>query len=668
MTRLTKTAIGPVLAAFCLAGNAQEASETTETPETAVVETSIPYPLDYFAMRPVIRSVSLSPDGKYLALMKIPAKDADPVVEVYEAADLTKEPFRMNADPMEITGLRWVSDTDIVFDLRQQVTDKIEGFNQGTFRFKLGLLNMATKELKEFEELGISVAHRLAHEPNKIIISMVEGDVDGRLGRTFRPRSYWELNLKRGSKRLLIRGKASLGNITFDGQGNPWLARGFDERKRELIWYWRPPGTSNWEEFRREHVDEFAFYPFRVAGLDPDKPNHALVIARNGHDTEGLWSYDLANKAFVEAIYRRADVDVGGVVGHSNPWENPFTVVGLWYDTDRTHVEYFDGDEQALIRQLEGLIPHAHDVIVQSRSRDGATLVVANFGPRDPGTYYLIQGGRLHEIGGRNPLLSYDGLADVEYVTYEARDGTKIPAYITIPHGEPPFPLVVMPHGGPFARDGSGYDEWAQMLANNGYLVIQPQFRGSTGFGIAHEKAAYENGGQQGRKMQDDKDDAATYLVDRKLADPDRLAMYGWSYGGYAALAAASRTPQLYQCVIAGAAVADPTMQINYYRFRFFGAVRDRLVKMDETAIQPIDEVAKVNVPMLIIHGSVDQRVPVDHARKYLKELHDHEKDYKYVELELADHFSNTLRYEHKIQLYESIVDYLANDCGPGGL
>ena len=343
-------------------------------------------------------------------------------------------------------------------------------------------------------------------------------------------------------------------------------------------------------------------------------------------------------------------------------------MVGLWYDTDRTHVEYFDGDEEALIRQLEGLIPHAHDVIVQSRSRDGASLVVANFGPRDPGTYYLIHGGRLHEIGGRNPLLAYDGLADVEYVTFKARDGMKIPAYVTIPHGEPPFPLVVMPHGGPFARDASGYDEWAQMLANNGYLVIQPQFRGSTGFGIALEKAAYENGGQRGRKMQDDKDDAAKYLVDRKLADPDRMAMYGWSYGGYAALAAASRTPQLYQCVIAGAAVADPTMQINYYRFEFFGAVRDRLVKMDETAVQPIDEVAKVNVPMLIVHGSVDQRVPVDHARKYLKELDDHDKDYKYVELELADHFSNTLRYEHKIQLYESIVDYLANDCGPGGL
>ena len=666
MARLTKIALGSFFAVLaCLTGIAQE------TPEAPAAETREPYPLDYFAMRSVVRNVTLSPDGKHLALMKIASKDGDPIVEIYDAGDLGKDPLRMNADPMEITSFLWASDADIVFNLRQQVRDKIEGFNRGTYEFKLGLLNIKTQKLKSFDELGISIEHRLAREPNKIIISMVEGGTEGparRVGRTFRPRSYWELDLKRGSKKLLIRGKIALGNITFDGEGNPWLARGYDAAKRELIWYWRPPGESGWDEFRREHVDEFAFYPFGIAGKDPDQPGHALVFSRNGHDTVGIWSYDLANKTFGEALYRRSDVDVGGAVVHSNPWRHPGTVVGLWYDTDKTHVEYLDGAEEALHQQLQGLIPHAQNVNIVSRSRDGETLVVSNSGPRDPGTYYLIQGGRVHEIGGRRPLLGYEGLARAEYVTFKARDGMRIPAYVTIPHGEPPFPLVVMPHGGPFARDSSGYDEWSQVLANNGYLVVQPQFRGSTGFGIALEKAAFEDGGQEGHKMQDDKDDAAKYLVERGLADPDRMAMYGWSYGGYAALVAASREKQMYQCVIAGAAVADPTMQINYYRFQFFGAVRDRLIRLNETSIHPIDEVENVNVPMLVVHGDVDQRVPVDHAKKYLKELDDQGKKYKYVELEGADHFSNTLRYEHKIKLYESIIDYLANDCGPEGL
>ena len=667
MRKVIGSGLIPYLASACFAGIAENAAaEQGETFE--------PYPLEYFARRPVIGNVRLSPDGKYLALLKIPSKGGEPIVEVYEAADLTKDPFRMNADPMEITGLTWVSDTDMVFGARQQVRKRIEGFNQGTWESKLGLVNVVSRKLKEFDDLGlgVSIAHRLPQKPNKIIVSMVEGGTEGRVGRTFRPRSYHELDLKRGSKKLLIRGKLSLGNISFDGEGNPWLARGFDPGKRELIWYWRPPGGSGWEEFRREHVDEFAFHPFAVGSLDPEKPNHALVFARNGHDTVGLWSYDLENEQFGEPIYRRSDVDLYDVVYHSNPWAHPGTAVGLSYITDKTHVEYFDEEEGAIHRQLAGVVPYAHEVDIISRSRDGASMVIHNSGPRDPGTYYLLLNNELKVVGSRQPLLESERLADVEYASYEARDGTRIPAYITIPNGEPPFPLVVMPHGGPFARDrsfpGLTYDEWSQMLANNGYLVIQPQFRGSTGFGLELEQAAYEDGGQEGHKMQDDKDDAARYLVERGLADPDRMAMYGWSYGGYAALVAASREPQMYQCVIAGAAVADPTMQINYYRFQFYGAVRDRLIRLNETSVHPIDEVAKVNVPMLIVHGDVDQRVPVDHAKKYLEELDKHGKDYKYVELDGADHFSNFLLYPHKIKLYESMIDYLANDCGPEGL
>ncbi len=130
-----------------------------------------------------------------------------------------------------------------------------------------------------------------------------------------------------------------------------------------------------------------------------------------------------------------------------------------------------------------------------------------------------------------------EDLADVEYHTYRARDGRGIAAYVTFPAGEPPHPLVVLSHGGPFARDRPSYDKWAQLLANHGYLVIQPQFRGSTGYGETSCRAAYAEGGQQGHKMQDDKDDAALYLVEKGLADPDRMAMFGWSYGGYAAAA-----------------------------------------------------------------------------------------------------------------------------------
>ena len=415
----------PVVIASLLAATPFLFCSAEETVGSTEAETAGPYPLEYFARRPVIGNVRLSPDGKYLALMKIPSKGGNPVVEVYLAADFTKDPFRMNADPMEITGLTWVSDTDMVFGARQQVRRRIEGFNRGTWESKLGLVNVETRKLKAFDDLGISIEHRLPRQPNKIIVSMLEGGTEGRVGRTFRPRSYHELDLGRGSKKLLIRGKLSLGNISFDGAGNPWLARGFDPGKRELIWYWRPPSGSGWEEFRREHVDEFAFQPFFVGSLDPEKPNHALVFARNGHDTVGLWSYDLENKEFREAIYRRSDVDLYDVVFHSNPWSNPGTVVGLSYITDKTHIEYFDEEEGAVHRQLADIVPYAHDVDIISRSRDGASMVVHNSGPRGPrdvlppheqradggrqptadARQRTAGGGRVHELRGpgRNP-------------------------------------------------------------------------------------------------------------------------------------------------------------------------------------------------------------------------------------------------------------------------
>jgi dipeptidyl aminopeptidase/acylaminoacyl peptidase len=212
------------------------------------------------------------------------------------------------------------------------------------------------------------------------------------------------------------------------------------------------------------------------------------------------------------------------------------------------------------------------------------------------------------------------------------------------------------------------YDERAQMLANNGYAVLQPQYRGSLGYGIGHLLGALEGGGQGGYKMQDDKDDGALYLVQQGLVDSNRMAMYGWSYGGYAALIAASRTPQIYQCVLAGAAVIDTTLPVNYYRNQLRGHALYQQVSMWTDSISPIEEVEKVNVPVLLIHGSDDQQVPPAYARKYRRLLEKYGKNYKYVELEGADHYYNTLLLEHKSKLYSSLIDFLRNDCGPGGL
>ncbi len=626
-----------------------------------------PYPLEYWALRAVIDQAQVSPDGKYLGLMKIPSKDGNPIIEVYEADDLTKEPFRLNADPMEITNFYWASDEDIIFTLRQKVRDIVEGQNEGVYQNKIASVNVRTQRLREFEETNASIVNIAPGKPNKVIISFQEGGDDGpgsKIGETFRPQSYWLFDLKKGTKQLLIRGKLALGNIEFNGNGEPWGARGFDAAKGDFIWYVRRSGASGWEEIYRVHESEVE--DFFIESIDPTSTNHVLVSAQNGHDKLGFWSFNINTKKFDELIYRRSDVDVLSARYHSNDWQNPDTVVGINYFTDKQHTEYFDEIEGATYAQLEQFIPHSHYVNINSRSRDGGTMTIYNSGPRDPGTYYLLKNGKITPVGSRQPLLESEKLADLEYVTFEARDGLKLRAYVTLPNGKPPYPTIVMPHGGPWVRETPVFSEWAQMLANNGYMVVQPQYRGSLNYGLNFHLIAWINGGEAGYKMQDDKDDSALHLVERGLADPDRIAMFGWSYGGYAALAAASRTPQIYQCTMAGAAVADMIQQHNFNlrRYRDNSVTKRQQEIYRREALNPIDEVAKVNIPILIIHGDLDQRVQVVHAKRYMKELDKHNKYYKYVELEGADHFSNTLFFHHQIELYESMLDFLANDCG----
>jgi dipeptidyl aminopeptidase/acylaminoacyl peptidase len=651
----------PVLASLCLgylfAAGASVAAESNE-----------PYPLDYWALRPVINAAQVSPDGKYLGIMKIPAKDANPVIEVYEAANLDKENpvFTLNADPMEITNFFWASDNDIIFYLRQKVRNKIEGFNRGVYETRLAVVDVESKEMEAFDETNPLIENLLESEPDKIIISFQEGGDDGpgsKLSEAFRPRAYWEFDLNKGTKELLVRGTISRGQVEFDGNGNSWLARGYDDVDNELVWYWRQPGSKKgWREFRRQDFDKLE--TFEVLELDDTQPDHILVRADNGDDKLGLWSYNVNTGNFDELIYRRSDVDVYGVRYHSNTWTYPDRVTGVTYFKDKLHVEYFDEIEGAVYGQLAEVIPNSYNISIPSRSRDGNTMTVLNIGPRDPGTYYLLKEGKIQAAGSRQPLLESDKLADMKYITYKSRDGLTIPGFLTVPNGEPPFPLIVLPHGGPFVQETVIYDEWAQMLANNGYLVLQPQYRGSQGYGEEFYKIAFTEGGQGGYKMQDDKDDGAQYLVEEGLADPNRMAMFGWSYGGYAALVAASRTPQIYQCVIAGAAVSDPIMQVNYYRFEIEGWPAIEQIRMWDDSISPLEEAEMVNVPMLLIHGDVDQRVPPDHAKKYRKLLDKYNKNYKYLELEGADHFSSTLFYNHQYDLYTSMIEFLNNDCG----
>lgn len=626
-------------------------------------EASKPFPMDYWAAPAFMSNLEVSPDGKYIAFRKATSQKGDYIVEIFETSKMDKKPLRVGAESLDLRGFTWVGDSEMVLSFRGQVSSRIKGFNQGAFKQKLALYSVETKDFEELnaDDFSLSFVNGLVNEPDHVLVQYVSvGE-----GKSFRAPSFYRYNLKRGTRQLVLKGNEDLGGYLFDVDGNPRFAEDRSDPMKRTYLY-RPVGGSGWTPYYEQSADSFE--TFSYAGLVEGDDNLIYVIAHNGEDRTSLWKYNLVTRSFEDKVFQHPIVDIRGTVRHSNPYTNPGEVTGVSYGTDKFHVEWFDFEEEAIIRQFEGVIPNAHQVSITSRSRDGNVLVIQNFGPKDPGTFYLFNRGQFSKIGSSNSLLTPEGLSDVEYVKWTSRDGKDIYGYVTKPEGQGPFPLVVMPHGGPFIPEVVTYDPWGQMFANNGYMVLQPQYRGSRNYGLDFYKAGFMEGGEGGKSMQDDKDDGVKYLIEKGWVDPDRVAMFGWSYGGYAALIAASRQDNLYQCAIAGAAVADNQQQLNYYRDQIRGAQEVEQVNFWSGSVNPIDIADQVNMPLLVLHGSIDQRVPLKHADRYISALKSSGKDFKYVELKDADHFSDTLNYSHKSKAYPAMIDFLKRDCGPGGL
>ena len=655
----------------CVAALGLVATASLSAPAIAApVAGANPLPIDYFAVRETVRSVQISPSGKYLAMLRITTKEGNPYIEIYDTSDMSKVFRRMDANPMEFISISWVND-DFLFGAASKIVRKRVGEPEEDVRsYRAFSYSIPDNKFSNVDG-NFGIANILPNDPDNIIIESGRAVGNALSDDPFaglRPRAFYKFNLKKGTRSLILKGNEKVPNASFDIDGNPVFSQGFDNGPKEIVNYYRAPGDKDWKEFARIDANTSDVFLNDITYIKAKKgdPNTAIVLANNGHDKKGLWEFDLENGEFGKLIYRRNDADVEGVVRHSMRWAGRDDIVAAVYPGAKYERHWFDMEEKRLYDQLKASIPNAHQLNISSRSRDGKSMVVFNQAPKDPGTYYLIKDGKAAKIGSQNPLLKPSDLANVEFIKYPARDGKMIPGYVTTPNTPGPHPLIVLPHGGPYVTEVIVYDEWAQLLANNGYMVLQPQYRGSTGWGNDFFMASWD---EHGGAMQDDKDDGAKYLVAQGKADPNRMAMFGWSYGGYAALVAASRTPQIYQCTIAGAPVADAKKQYlgrQNTRFKFSDDLSRQ--RGGYSGINPINEVSKVNVPILFVHGEDDRRVMYYHLKDYQKAIKPHNKDIQFLTLKNADHFYNTLYYNHQRDFYTKMLDFLANDCGPGGL
>jgi dienelactone hydrolase len=339
----------------------------------------------------------------------------------------------------------------------------------------------------------------------------------------------------------------------------------------------------------------------------------------------GVYEYDLATGALGATVFEHPEVDVSGIEVAADGMR----VEAVHYEDDRPRVNWLVPELKALQAQIDRALSGKVNRIL-NRSDDNSIVLIWSGSGDDPGTYYIFdrKSRRMERFASPFDPLVGKKLAPVKAVRYAARDGLAIPAYLTLPPGKDPkgLPLIMLPHGGPFVRTSYGYDAWAQFLASRGYAVLQPNFRGSTGYGRSFVERGY---GQWGAAMQDDLDDGVDWLASQGIADSKRVCIMGASYGGYAALWAAVRNPDRYRCAISFAGVTDVRAMIRYdtkamaaprYSKRWRQRVQGE-EKRDLAAVSPLQQAKRIAIPVLIGHGETDSNVPVDQAKKLIAAL-----------------------------------------------
>lgn len=613
-------------------------------------------PMTAWIHDPVIASVDVSPDGNKLAALTLSNVNEPPDITVWDTRDLGKEPIRFRPSNTKAIFVNWLNNERLFVVGRQKYDFQVGSRTTRWFRDIAYIVDDKGKRFRTLlrnhaeDTVRVQLFDSLPNEPGKILVEATNLEFAS---------DIYEVNLKNFTSKRVFRGATGetfFANPFGEVKGRQVFKGSGDDARIEFSY--RNPKTDEWEVHHSLYAAKRE--GMQPAGIDVDGRT-VYMLDNTGRDKNVIRKYDLLERELSDPIYADASFEATGVIQSSQP-EDFGELIGFQAIGEGRIVDYTSDEWATLQQRIDEALPSMYNDIV-SISDDFSVAVINSNGPKEPGAYYLLIGGsQLASLGRSMPFLKREELADMSYVTYEARDGLQIPAYLTMPTtGSAPYPAVIMPHGGPWARDSLRFDRWAQFLANRGYVVLQPQYRGSQNFGQELWRAGDK---EWGGKMQNDKDDGAMWLVDQGLVDRDRIAMYGYSYGGYAAMASIVREDTPYQCAIAGAGLSE----LRYFdKVTFEGRFGREFQNPTIKGLSPLDVADEASIPIFIFHGDRDQRVPIEQSRKYVSALKRAEKDVEY--LEIVDLWHSLPWWpQHHLAVLETLESYLAERCGPGGL
>jgi dipeptidyl aminopeptidase/acylaminoacyl peptidase len=572
----------------------------------------VPVPAEAFAELPFISEPVLSPDGVSIAAKALVAGKTKLVV--FKAADMSRPPLVFEMDDKKINDINWAGPNRVLLTIGMTM----EVYDQQVPISRLLSIDVTTNAVNVLDRKshGILAGDVLYTDPaGGWLLVASQDDI-------YSWPSVKRIDLTTGAVTVAEKPRENVWDWYADGAGavRAGIAYSGD---RWTIWYRDKAGDPLIAiKGKREKDDDSG----TVDSLRFLAGDNSGVIVTNGRTGRfAAYHYDFRTGTIGDAIYENPEVDISSLIF------DPISgmVSGVNYEDDRRRIMWIDPKMRSIQAKIDKALPGAENSVV-SQSNDSNRVLVWSGGASDPGVYYLYdrKAGRMDPVAQPYTKLADVELAPVSAVHYAARDGLSLPAYLTMPlhRGDKALPLVIMPHGGPFARDDWEYDPFVQFLANRGYVVLQPQFRGSTGYGKAFVEKGY---GQFGRKMQDDLDDGVDWLVKSGKVDPRRVCIMGASYGGYAALWGAIRNPEKYRCAISFAGVTDIDAILRYDRRsfsapRYFKRWQTKIAgedKIDLDTVSPLAQAARLTIPVLIAQGEKDTTVPPRQAHQMVAAL-----------------------------------------------
>ena len=598
-------------------------------------------PMEDFFRNPEQSGFQLSPNGEYISFMKPWERRMNIFIQKIGAEEAVRV---TSATERDIPAYFWSGNDRIVY-----LQDR--GGDENYRLYAVSADGGGIRELTPFENTRVTIVDSLEEQDDFILIGMNRRDQ-----RLF---DVYRLNLETGELTLLEENPGDIAGWMTDHDGKLRVAVRSDGVNTSLLYR-----DKEEEPFRTILTTDFRE---SVSPLFFTFDNKKLYVASNlGRDKSAIFVFNPESVEHEELLFEHPEVDVSALFRS----RKRKVITGTGFTTDRFHYHFFDEERAALQRELEEQLP-GDEVVVASMSRDETKVLVYAGSDRTRGTYYFFdrETKDFRKLAELVPWLPKERMAPMKHISYTSRDGLTIRGYLTLPLGKEPknLPVVIHPHGGPWVRDGWGFDPQVQFLASRGLAVLQMNFRGSTGYGRAFWEAGFK---EWGRSMQNDVTDGVHWLIERGIADPQRVGIYGASYGGYAVLAGLAFTPDLYACGVDYVGVSNiftlletipPYWELG--RQMLYEQIGDpekdkELLK----AASPVFHADSITAPLFVAQGANDPRVKKAESDQIVEALRSRGIEVEYMVKENEGHgFRNE---ENRFDFYRAMERFLAAHLG----